>query len=97
VMHHWAREAARFTPRLRVIVLESGRERAGRRQQLMAHDLVITNYALLRQDIHFWRELKLRAVILDEAQQIKNPSAAVTRAALELQAPHPLALPRTPL
>jgi len=97
VMHHWAREAARFTPTLRVIVLESGRERAGRRQQVMAHDLVITNYALLRQDIEFWRELNLRAVILDEAQQIKNPSAAVTRAALELRARHRVALTGTPL
>ncbi len=96
-MHHWAREAARFTPRLRVLVLESGRERSGRRQQVMKHDLVITNYALLRHDIDFWRELELRAVILDEAQQIKNPSAAVTRAASELRARHRVALTGTPL
>ncbi|HEY6195702.1 MAG TPA: DEAD/DEAH box helicase, partial [Candidatus Eisenbacteria bacterium] len=97
VMHHWAREAARFTPGLRVMVLESGRERAGHRARIAAHDLVITNYALLRQDIEFWRELSLRAVILDEAQQIKNPSAAVTRAALELKARYRVALTGTPL
>src|SRR5262249_25095184 len=97
VMHHWAREAARFTPGLRVLVLESGRERAEHREQVMSHDLVITNYALLRQDIAFWRPLELRAVILDEAQQIKNPSAAVTRAALELRARHRAALTGTPL
>jgi SNF2 domain-containing protein/helicase-like protein len=97
VMHHWAREAARFTPKLRVMVLESGRERAGHRAKVAAHDMVITNYALLRQDIQFWRELPLRAVILDEAQQIKNPSAAVTRAALELRARHRVALTGTPL
>jgi superfamily II DNA or RNA helicase len=97
VMHHWAREAARFTPNLRVMVLESGRERARHRAGVTAHDLVITNYALLRQDIEFWRELPLRSVILDEAQQIKNPSAAVTRAALELRARHRVALTGTPL
>src|SRR5262249_32257203 len=39
----------------------------------------------------------LRAVILDEAQQIKNPSAAVTRAALELKARYRAALTGTPL
>jgi len=61
------------------------------------HDLVITNYALLRQDIAFWRETPLRVVILDEAQQIKNPSAAVTRAAGELKARHRVALTGTPL
>jgi hypothetical protein len=97
VMHHWAREAERFAPGLRVLVLESGRERAGRRAEVAAHDLVITNYALLRQDIDFWRDTPLRAAILDEAQQIKNPSAAVTRAALELSARHRVALTGTPL
>jgi superfamily II DNA or RNA helicase len=97
VMHHWAREAARFTPRLRVLVLESGRDRLAARANLGAHDLVVTNYALLRQDIDFWRESRLRAAILDEAQQIKNPSAAVTRAALELRARHRVALTGTPL
>jgi superfamily II DNA or RNA helicase len=97
VMHHWAREAARFTPELRVLVLESGRERAGRRAEVAAHDLIITNYALLRQDVDFWRATPLRAAILDEAQQIKNPSAAVTRAAHELRARHRAALTGTPL
>lgn len=97
VMHHWAREAARFTPRLRVLVLESGRARLAARANLAGHDLVITNYALLRQDIDFWRESRLRAAILDEAQQIKNPSAAVTRAAHELRARHRVALTGTPL
>ncbi len=97
VMHHWAREAKRFTPGLSVVVLESGRERAEHRTRAATSDLVITNYALLRQDIAFWRELSLRAVILDEAQQIKNPSAAVTRAALELRARHRVALTGTPL
>ena len=97
VMHHWAREAKRFSPDLKVMVLESGRERAGHRAKVTQHDLVITNYALLRQDIAFWRELPLRAVILDEAQQIKNPSAAVTRAALELRARYRVALTGTPL
>lgn len=97
VMHHWAREAARFAPRLRVLVLESGRDRLAHRANIADHDLVITNYALLRHDIDFWRETPLRAVILDEAQQIKNPSAAVTRAALELRARHRAALTGTPL
>jgi SNF2 family DNA or RNA helicase len=97
VMHHWAREAARFTPDLRVLVLESGPERAEHRERVTSHDMVITNYALLRQDIAFWRALELRAVILDEAQQIKNPSAAVTRAAGELRARYRAALTGTPL
>ena len=97
VMHNWAREAANFTPELRVLSLGSGAERHELRKDIKKYDLVITNYALLRRDIDAWREVKLRAVIMDEAQYIKNPDAAVTRAAIELQAKHRLALTGTPL
>ena len=61
------------------------------------YDIVVTNYALLRRDIAHWREVELSAAILDEAQNIKNPDAAVARASLELRAKHRIALTGTPL
>ena len=97
VVHNWAREAERFTPGLRVLLLTSGKERHGLRGQIPRHDLIVTNYALLRRDIEAWQAMKLRAVVLDEAQNIKNPDAAVSRAASKLQARHRLALTGTPL
>jgi SNF2 family DNA or RNA helicase len=96
-VHNWAREAERFTPDLRVLLLTSGKERHGLRRQIPRHDLIVTNYALLRRDIEAWQEMKLRAVVLDEAQNIKNPDAAVSRAVLRLQERHRLALTGTPL
>ncbi len=97
VMHNWEREAARFTPRLRVLVLGSGRDRRARMGEAGGHDLVITNYALLRRDAERWKEHALSAVIFDEAQNVKNPDAAVSRVARELRATHRLALTGTPL
>ncbi len=97
VMHNWRDEAARFSPSLRVLVLASGEERHVLRREVPDYDLVITNYALLRRDRAHWREIPLRAAILDEAQNIKNPDAAVTRSALELQAKHRVVLTGTPL
>ncbi|HSQ00492.1 MAG TPA: DEAD/DEAH box helicase [Candidatus Dormibacteraeota bacterium] len=97
VMHNWAREAAQFAPALRVLVLERGAQRHQLRKSLPQHDLLITNYALLRRDIAQWKVGELRALILDEAQHIKNPDAAVSRAACELRAGHRLALTGTPL
>src|SRR5690606_15073363 len=97
VMHNWVREAAQFAPALRVLLLERGARRHALRRQLAAHDLVITNYALLRRDLAQWQETTLRAVIFDEAQHIKNPDAAVTQAAHALQARQRLALTGTPL
>lgn len=97
VVHNWAREAARFAPELRVLLLTSGKERHALREEIPAHDLVITTYALLRRDIDDWKGVRLRAAVLDEAQFIKNPDAAVAKAALALDARHRLALTGTPL
>jgi hypothetical protein len=97
VVHNWLREAERFAPALRVGVLGRGAERHRLRADLDRFDLVITNYALLRRDAEEWKNLDLLAAILDEAQQIKNPDAAVTRVAHALRARHRLALTGTPL
>jgi len=97
VVHNWAREAERFAPDLRVLLLTSGQERHALRRELRTHDLIVTTYALLRRDIDAWRDVELRAAILDEAQNIKNPDAIVSRCVLELRARHRLALTGTPL
>ena len=78
VLHNWQREAKRFTPELKVLVLESGAARHNLRKQIPQHDLIVTNYALLRRDLEELRSSAFRAVILDEAQFIKNPDAPVT-------------------
>jgi SNF2 family DNA or RNA helicase len=97
VVHNWMRESERFLPDLRVLALTSGHERHVLRKEVASFDVVITNYALLRRDLADWKRVALRAVILDEAQNIKNPDAAVSRAVLELQCRSRLALTGTPL
>ncbi len=42
------------------------------------HDLIVTNYALLRRDLEALQKFSFRVVILDEAQFIKNPDAQIT-------------------
>src|SRR5437667_10627984 len=51
VLHNWRRESNRFTPHLKVLVLESGAARHNLRKQIPQHDLIVTNYALLRRDL----------------------------------------------
>ena len=97
VVHNWIRESERFLPHLRVLALTSGQERHARRQEISQYDLVITNYALLRRDLADWRRIPLRAVVLDEAQNVKSPDAAVSRAVQQLDSRHRLALTGTPL
>jgi SNF2 family DNA or RNA helicase len=78
-------------------VLESGAARHNLRKQIPEHDLIITNYALLRRDLEALQKFEFGALILDEAQFIKNPQAQVTQSVKQLRARHRLALTGTPL
>src|SRR5208283_2686036 len=97
VLHNWRREASRFTPALKVLVLESGPARHNLRRQIPAFDLIVTNYALLRRDLEALQKFAFRAVILDEAQFIKNPDAQISQSVKQLRAGQRLALTGTPL
>ncbi|HWQ92042.1 MAG TPA: DEAD/DEAH box helicase, partial [Clostridia bacterium] len=97
VLHNWRREANRFVPSMKVLVLESGAARHNLRKQIPQHDLIVTNYALLRRDLEELQKFQFRAVILDEAQFIKNPGAQVTQSVKQLKSEHRLALTGTPL
>ncbi len=97
VVFNWEREARQFTPDQKVLLLTAGEHRHTLRQEIPGHDLVVTNYALLRRDLSALQKFAFRAIILDEAQNIKNPESMVARAAKALKADHKLALTGTPL
>lgn len=96
VVMNWQREAAKFAPDLRVLVLQ-GADRKSRFRRIPAADLVLTSYALLHRDLEALLEHEFHLLILDEAQHIKNPEAQVTRAVAALRAGHRLCLSGTPV
>ncbi|HAB15840.1 MAG TPA: DEAD/DEAH box helicase [Verrucomicrobiota bacterium] len=97
VLHNWRREAERFTPHFKVLVLQSGQARHNLRKQIPEHDIVVTNYAILRRDLEELAKFEFRSLVLDEAQFIKNPNAQVTLAVKEIESGQRLALTGTPL
>lgn len=96
LLFNWEAEAARWAPELRVLRLD-GPRRIQRFGDIQAANLVLTSYPLLRLDVDSLRREKFAAVILDEAQNIKNPDSQVARAASALQAAHRFALTGTPV
>jgi SNF2 family DNA or RNA helicase len=99
VVGNWKREINRFAPRLRVMV-HHGSDRA-RGEDLLtaaqAHDVVISTYGLARRDVDDLRQMLWSDVILDEAQNIKNPHAKQTQAVRSLEAANRVALTGTPV
>jgi SNF2 family DNA or RNA helicase len=100
VLGNWYKEIERFAPRLRAMV-HQGSTRLKDKQAFVeicqAHDVVLTSFALARLDEKLLQSLKWHRVVIDEAQNIKNPQAAQTRAILKLAASHRLALTGTPV
>ncbi len=83
VTGNWQKEAQRFTPNLPVMV-HHGTDRkkdASFIDQASRHALVITSYPLLFRDIDLIKQCNWSGVILDEAQNIKNPHAKQAQAA----------------
>jgi superfamily II DNA or RNA helicase len=96
VVVNWQEEAEKFAPSLDVLDL-TGPNRNERFDKVPDSDLCITNYALLRRDVDRLAEIEFRYVILDEAQNIKNPESQTARASKRLRADHRLALTGTPI
>ncbi|MCL1887047.1 MAG: DEAD/DEAH box helicase [Betaproteobacteria bacterium] len=96
LMSNWQEEAERFTPELRVLVLQ-GKDRLKRFERITQYDLVLTTYALLPRDEQELQEHEYHLLILDESQYIKNIRSKATQIATTLQARHRLCLTGTPL
>ncbi|WP_244944497.1 DEAD/DEAH box helicase [Deinococcus metallilatus] len=96
VLSNWRAEAARFTPGLKVLTLH-GPARKADFARIPEYDLVLSTYPLLPRDVDQLREHEFHLLVLDEAQNIKNPKSAAAKAAGALKARHRLALTGTPL
>ena len=96
LMGNWKREAARFCPDLRSLVIH-GKDRHGVTDSIGQHDLVIAPYSLLQRDRERWLQSPWHLVVLDEAQNIKNASTHAAQVVGELQTRHRLCLSGTPM
>lgn len=96
LMSNWRNEAQRFTPQLKVLVLQ-GVDRKQHFNNLDDYDIVLTTYPLILRDQEVYAKRKFHYLILDEAQAIKNAKSKTTQAIYALNAQHRLCLTGTPL
>jgi len=99
VINNWKKEAARFTPELSVMVHHgtSRKKEEEFKKEAMKHNIVISSYGLLQRDVMFLKGVPWAGVVLDEAQNIKNPETKQAKAARALEADYRIALTGTPV
>ncbi|MBV9935677.1 MAG: DEAD/DEAH box helicase, partial [Actinobacteria bacterium] len=99
VVGNWAAEAARFTPKLKVVV-HHGASRASAKQlkkEVKGADIVITTYGTAVRDVDALEELDWDRLVLDEAQAIKNPANDTAQQLRRIGARIRIALTGTPI
>ena len=95
---HWILEISKFFPSRRNVSVEyTGSHRALPSLPYDKDTIVVTSYAILRQDVKTLERVTWNYVVLDEGHRIRNPKAAVSKAAFRMNASRRVVLSGTPL
>lgn len=99
VVGNWARELERFAPSLRVLVHHGGDRYSQRTfvDSASEYDAIITTYNLIVRDQTSFLSCRWWNIILDEAQNIKNPNTKQSVAARSLRGGNRYCLTGTPV
>lgn len=98
LIHNWKNEFEKFAPTLRVGIAHSlKKEREKIINNLEDYDVILTTYGALRNDLDKYEEINFDYCIIDEAQNIKNPTAVSTDAVKAIKASNKFALTGTPM
>lgn len=99
VLSNWEREVKKFAPTLSVVVHHGDKRSKGKAfaKEVKNQDLAITSYSLVFRDLDTLEKVDWEGVVLDEAQNIKNPQAKQAQAVRQLNAGFRVALTGTPI
>ena len=94
LLFNWQSEVQRFCPNLRVGEYHSTNRDL---ESLRDVHLILTTYNMVHRDIEILEKESFTTLVLDETQNLKNITAARTKAALRLQRKFTLCLTGTPM
>ena len=99
VINNWEREVKKFAPKLKTMIHHGSQREQGKgfAKSVKDKQLVITSYSLVHRDQKTFSGIDWQGIVLDEAQNIKNPSAKQSQAVREIPAGFRVALTGTPV
>ena len=98
LVYNWSSEIKKFAPNLKHLVVSGNKEdRRNLLDTIKGYNVIITSYALLRRDIEEYKDIHFEHCILDEAQNIKNPSSINAISCKNIKSKTSFALTGTPM
>lgn len=95
LLENWRRECEKFAPKLDVF-LHHGSKRTGRASELQNHDVVVISYNTAVSDLSMLKMIQWHCVVLDEAQNIKNPGSERAKSVKAITRKNGIAVTGTP-
>ena len=96
LLHNWQSELSKFAPSLKVYKYY-GLHRNLSHKILHSHDVVLTTYGSIRNDVEELSTFNFECIVLDESQNIKNPYSKVFLSVKQLKAKQKFVLTGTPV
>ncbi len=96
LLYNWLKELEKFAPGVQATVLH-GSKRDTALLSEKEHQVFITSYGTMRQDVHLLETIAWETIVLDESHHVKNPAAQTTKAVWQLTAKTKIALSGTPV
>ncbi len=93
LLTNWAKEIIKFAPSLGFQIYHGSK----RKLDTQNTDLLITTYGIARSDADLLQKQKWLVLVIDEAQNIKNPSTAQTKVIKKIKADIKIAMSGTPV
>ena len=100
VIGNWQKEMGKFAPQLSSLIhhgIKRAKKTAELTEAMAGHDVLITSFSIARRDNKLLKEQNWQRIVVDEAQNIKNPKSAQAKAIYALKAPHRIAMTGTPI
>lgn len=98
LIYNWKSEFERFTPNIKVALVYGDREK---RKKILEnredYDVILTTYGTYKNDIKQYENLEFDYLVIDEAQNIKNPNSDTTKSIKKIKAKSKFALTGTPI
>lgn len=95
LLFNWRRELDKFAPHLDYFIHHGSRYET--KEELAGHQMVLTSYGLIINDLELLRELEWDLIVADESQAIKNTSSLRYKAMVRLKGKQKIALTGTPI
>ena len=93
LLSNWEAEMKKFGPTLDGFIYHG----SNRKEDFKGKDVILTTYGVIRSDLELFSKQKWKALVLDEAQNIKNSGTDQTKAIKKLHAEIRIALTGTPV